>query len=205
MTHHLLFGIVLGLSAGYAPGPLITLVVVETLRHGIKAGLSVAIAPLITDLPIILISLFVLSSLSQFHFILGLISLVGGGLLVLMGFDGIRMKGIEIDDTIARPRSLLKGILVNVLSPHPILFWISVGGPLVNKAMDQSITLAIVFVSSFYVCIVGAKMSIALVVDRSKGFLTVKVYIYLNRILGLALWVLAVLLIKEGLELLKIL
>jgi hypothetical protein len=53
MTHFLGIGIIFGLSAGLAPGPLLMLVISDTLRHGIKAGVKVALAPVITDLPII--------------------------------------------------------------------------------------------------------------------------------------------------------
>lgn len=71
-------GTVLGLSAGFAPGPLLTLVISETLQHGIKSGIKVALAPIITDLPIVLITLYVLSKLTHFHGILGGISIIGG-------------------------------------------------------------------------------------------------------------------------------
>jgi len=59
---------VLSVSAGFAPGPLLTLVISETLQHDIKSGVKVALAPIITDLPII-----ILSKLTNFHDILGII------------------------------------------------------------------------------------------------------------------------------------
>jgi threonine/homoserine/homoserine lactone efflux protein len=46
-------GIVLGLSAGLSPGPLMTLVVAESLKGGASAGIRIALAPLVTDAPII--------------------------------------------------------------------------------------------------------------------------------------------------------
>ena len=48
MLHFLTLGTVLGLSAGLAPGPLLTLVISETLQHDIRAGIKVAVAPFIT-------------------------------------------------------------------------------------------------------------------------------------------------------------
>jgi len=53
MTNFLTIGIMLGTSAGFAPGPLLTLVISESLQHGVKSGAKVALAPIITDLPII--------------------------------------------------------------------------------------------------------------------------------------------------------
>jgi threonine/homoserine/homoserine lactone efflux protein len=78
MINYLAMGAVLGLSSGFAPGPLLTLVISETLRHDMKAGVKVALAPMITDLPIIILTLFIFSKLSNFHDILGIISLSGG-------------------------------------------------------------------------------------------------------------------------------
>ena len=61
----LLSGVVFGLSSGVTPGPLLTLVISETLKHGKKEGIKVAIAPLLTDLPIVLVTIFILSRLKE--------------------------------------------------------------------------------------------------------------------------------------------
>lgn len=60
MIDFLTIGAALGLSAGLAPGPLLTLVISETLQHGVKSGVKVALAPVITDLPITLLTFFTL-------------------------------------------------------------------------------------------------------------------------------------------------
>ncbi|UCD33501.1 MAG: hypothetical protein JSV38_06465 [Desulfobacterales bacterium] len=54
MSSALWVGVMFGLSAGFAPGPLLTLVITQTLRHGIKEGILTASAPVLTDAPIIL-------------------------------------------------------------------------------------------------------------------------------------------------------
>ncbi len=58
MSYFVTVGILLGLSAGVAPGPLLTLVVSETLSGGVGAGVRVALSPLLSDLPIILFAVF---------------------------------------------------------------------------------------------------------------------------------------------------
>lgn len=204
MSHYLAMGLVLGLSAGLAPGPLLTLVVSETLAHGLKAGIRVALAPMISDLPIVLLTLLVLSKLSDFKMVLGVISLVGGGVILKMGISGLRTAGAALDTGGQVPNSLSRGVLVNVLSPHPYLFWISVGGPAVTRAWDISLGAAAGFVSGFYFLLVGAKVVLALLVARSRSFLTGKIYVYTMRALGLALCILALVLVREGLMLMGI-
>ncbi len=58
----LLLGLTIGFSAGVSPGPLLALVVTTSLRHGRWAGFQVAASPLVTDLPIIILSLTVLNA-----------------------------------------------------------------------------------------------------------------------------------------------
>ena len=205
MIHYFTIGIVLGLSAGLAPGPLLTLVISETITHDIKAGIKVALAPLVTDLPIIVLTVFLLSRLSGFHDILGVISLAGGLLVLVMGIQGIKTKGVRLDIQKARSRSLVKGILVNMLSPHPYLFWLSVGAPTMTRAKEQHIFAAAAFVISFYFLLVGSKVLLAVLVGKSKKVLKGRVYIYTMKFLGFALCALAVFLFKDGLTLLKIL
>ncbi len=204
MINFLIIGTILGLSAGFAPGPLLTLVISETLQHDIKSGVKVALAPTLTDLPIIIVTLFILAKLSNFHNILGIISLVGGLVILFMGYESIRTKGVELNLKETKPKSLTKGILVNALSPHPYLFWLTVGAPTVTKAMSQSIIAALAFICSFLALLVGSKIVLAILVGKSKSFLAGNVYIYIMRFLGLALCVFAFVLFHDGLKLLGV-
>lgn len=203
MADFMIVGIVLGLSAGFAPGPLLTLVISETLRHNIGAGIRVAVSPLFTDLPIIVLTLAVLSHLSGSNRILGIISLVGGGVIFFMGYESMNPKRSESKPVATKPKSLLKGILVNALSPHPYLFWLSVGGPIMGRAMNLSRTAPFAFIGSFYVFLIGSKVLLAVLAHRSKSFLSGPWYVGTMRLLGTALCLLAILLFRDGLKLLK--
>ncbi|MDA3917771.1 MAG: LysE family transporter [Deltaproteobacteria bacterium] len=90
-----------------------TLVISETLKHDIKSGVKVAIAPIITDLPIIILTLFILAELSNFHNILAIISLAGSLFILFMGYESIRSKGVELNLQEKKAKSLRKGILAN--------------------------------------------------------------------------------------------
>jgi threonine/homoserine/homoserine lactone efflux protein len=204
MINFLTIGIILGLSAGFAPGPLLTLVISETLQHDIKSGVKVALAPIITDLPIIILTLFILAKLSNFHNILGIISLTGGFFILFMGYESIRTKGVELNLQEEKPQSLKKGILANALNPHPYLFWFSVGAPTMTKAMSLNIVAPLAFISSFYALLVGSKILLAILVGKSKSFLGGNVYIYTMRFLGLILCILAFALFRDGIKLLGI-
>ncbi|SHO51234.1 LysE family translocator [Desulfopila aestuarii] len=200
--HFLIIGTLMGLSAGLAPGPLLTLVISETLQRDARAGVKVALAPILTDLPIVFFTLLVLTKISGFHHILGVISIIGGCFVAYMGYENIRTRGVRLDLDGGRINSLIKGVLANMLSPHPYLFWLSVGAPIMNKAMSQNITAVLSFIIGFYVFLVGSKITLAIIVGKSKWFLRGNIYIYTMRTLGLLLFVLALLLFREGYSLL---
>lgn len=205
MISFLTTGTILGLSAGIAPGPLLTLVISETLRYNTRAGFKVALAPILTDLPIIILTLFILANLSTFNIILGIISFFGCSLLLYMGYESLLTKRLNLNFQNHQPKSIKKGIIVNTLNPHPYLFWISVGGPTTIKAMDQSIIAAFAFISSFYVLLVGSKIALAILVGKYRSFLTGNFYIYTMRFLGLILFLFALLLFRDGIKLVGIL
>ncbi|MEE9460520.1 MAG: LysE family transporter [Bacteroidales bacterium] len=197
---YLTMGAVFGLTAGISPGPLLTLVISETLRHNKTEGVKIAIAPLITDIPIVLLTIFILSKMASFDMVIGIISILGGIFIAYLGYDSIRSKGIEIEIQNLKLKSIRKGIIVNILSPHPYIFWLMVGAPITIRAYQASPAAAFAFIIAFYVLLVGSKISIAMVVDRSRAFLKNKVFIWTLRILGLVLLILAILLIKEGMS-----
>ncbi len=202
MEYYLTLGILLGLSAGFAPGPLLVLVISETLQHGALAGVKVALAPLITDLPIIISSIFLLQRMAGFEQIIGVFSITGGCFVFYLGVESICIQKVSLDGNTAAPKSLQKGLLTNILSPHPYLFWFGVGAPAVVQAMDISHSLPLFFIIPFYLLLCGSKVLLALLVDKSRSFLRGSVYIYSMRFLGACLLALSLLLIRDGLGLL---
>ncbi|MCP4344891.1 MAG: LysE family transporter [Desulfobacterales bacterium] len=193
-------GVVLGLSSGLLPGPLLTLVVSETLKHGIREGVKVSIAPLFTDPPIVIAAIFILSSVSDILPIIGVISLCGGIFLVYLGYESIVFKGVDINDSLVMPQSVKKGIIANFLNPGPYLFWISIGSPLVLEAWDIGFMWAFLFIALFYLFLVGSKILVSVIIGKSRVFLKSRYYIYIIRLLGIILLVFAVRFFMEGLK-----
>ena len=205
MLNFLVIGIILGLSAGFAPGPLLALVVSETLQHNIRSGIKVALAPVVTDLPIILVSLFIIVKLSNFDVVLGFISLGGGLFLLLLGYQSLTVKEINLETPKTKPKSLSKGILTNFLSPHPYLFWLAVGAPTMTAAINRHPLAGGAFLGGFYACLIGVKIAVAILTGKSKPFLAGNTYRAIIHCLGLFLIILAAKLFYDGLKLLQFL
>ena len=190
-----------GLSGGLSPGPLLALVVGETLAHGRRAGLAVAAAPLLTDGPIIAAAVLLLGRIESSEPALGIVSLAGGALLASYGISGLRAKDTEIGDITAGGRvwgSLGKGVAVNLLNPSPYLFWLTVGAPLLLHAHASSRLAAVAFLAVFYLGLVGSKAVLAVLVARSRRVLRGNAYLWTNRILAVVMLVYASIFIREG-------
>ncbi len=196
-------GAAFGLAAGLSPGPLLALVVSQTVRHGPREGLKVAMAPLITDAPIVLLSVLVLSRLES-DAVLGIIALAGGAFVAYLAIESLRTTRLAVGDEGSAPRSWRQGATVNALSPHPYLFWITVGAPILLAAAANGPVGPAAFLVGFYACLVGSKVAVALAVGASRGALTGGAYPWIMRALGAVLAVFAVLLVREGLVLLGI-
>lgn len=202
--HFFAMGSLLGLSAGFSPGPLLTLAIAQTMKYNQKEGIKVALSPLITDLPIILLALLVFSQLSQFNTVLASISFVGGVFIAYLGIGSLKTKGFNMDAANSSSQSLKKGIIANLLSPGPYMFWATVGAPLLFKALDLSLPAVILFMSSFYICLIGSKMLAAVIVGRTKAFINQRLYMLIMRFLGLALLVFSILFFYDGLRYLEL-
>ena len=204
MLEYLAKGTLLGLAAGVAPGPLLVLVVAETIKHNTAAGVKVAMAPMLTDIPIIALSLWLLPRLPHFEIILGIISIIGALFIGYLAYESFRAQGIEIEPAEVKPQSLKKGVITNLLNPHPYVFWVGVGVPIIYKSFQTGPQNAIAFIGSFFAFIVGAKIVLALIVNKSRAFLSGTIYIYIVRGLGLLLVVFAIISLRDGLKFLSL-
>ena len=160
----LALGLALGVGAGLSPGPLMALVLSNSLRGGLRAGALTAVAPLVTDALIIALAVSVLAALpARAVAALG----VAGGVVVI-GIAGASARAARRDDPVPLELSsravLAQSSLVNVLSPHPWLFWLTAGGPVLIGYAGSGLGNAAWFLGGFYALLVGSKLALAAVV-----------------------------------------
>lgn len=165
MWLYLLQGIGYGLAAASQPGPFQTYIISQTLTRGWKRTLPAALAPLISDGPIILICVLVLSQvpvwLERFLYI-------AGGLFILYLAYGIFNSWKNFDSQISQTesagrQSVLKAALMNALSPGPYIFWTLVTGPVLLKGWREAPINGIGFLAGFYITLVSGLAAIILV------------------------------------------
>jgi threonine/homoserine/homoserine lactone efflux protein len=193
-------GALLGVSAGLVPGPLLALVLAQALRHGPREGCKVALAPLITDAPIIAIALVLAARLAELHSLLGIVSIAGAVFVLYLAWETFQPVPSPAVETVKEPGSWIKGVLTNLLSPHPWLFWLTVGAAMLADAMTRGWMPATAFLFGFYLLLVGSKLLVALLAGRSRGLLAGRAYRLALRVLAVLLALFAVLLFRQGLK-----
>ena len=110
------------------------------------------------------------------------------------------VKSIELDQQTIKAYSLRKGIIANILNPHPYLFWVLIGAPTVVKAYHINKLLPFSFIIMFYLLLIGSKVFVAVITNKTKSILNNKFYIYTIRFSGVLLLVFAIFLFVDSLK-----
>ena len=129
--------------------------------------------------------------------VLGFISIAGGLFLAYLGYENLKVKESQFQTKPTKDQSLKKAIITNALSPHPYIFWLSVGGSFLVKG---SVSECSFFLLGFYLLLIGSKITVAFLTEKSKTLLKSRYFIYLIRALGFVLLVFSMILIKGGID-----
>ena len=169
----LLVGLAIGLAAGVSPGPLLVLVITQTLRSGWRAGVLAACAPLASDLIVVTGVLLVLDHLPRRT--VDVLGVVGGVVIAALGARTVveaRSASIAVDAA-GGPRGwavadLRRAAVGEPDQPPPVDL---VGGR-PGATGDHDVAGvgpgAVALVAGFYVTLIGAKMTLAGLVDRGR-------------------------------------
>ena len=125
----------IGFTGAMMPGPVTTLIVTETARRGFIAGPLITIGHALLELAMVVALVFGLGDLLKQNAVAGTIGLLGGLLLLWMGFDIVRSAWqgkVSFDTTRDVSASsfgnpIIAGILTSVANPYWILWWATVG------------------------------------------------------------------------------
>lgn len=157
MLAFLLQGLVLGLPAAAQPGPFQAYLLAQTMKNGWRRTLPAALAPLLSDGPIILLVLLVLTQLPA-GFLRAL--QIAGGLFILYlawgAYKTFRTADFSVPpNPTASQQSVLEAALMNALNPNPYIFWSLAAGPILLEAWRISPLHGLAFLLGFYGTLIG--------------------------------------------------
>jgi len=156
MLSYLIFGITYAFAAAVQPGPLQTYIISQTIKKGWRSTLPAAFAPVISDIPILILVLFLLNTMPD-NFIV-ILRITGGLFLLYLGFRAFKSwQEFESEDKVSDESSqqtLFSAVFVNLLNPAPYLGWSLIMGPLFLKGWRIAPTNGIALIAGFYLMMI---------------------------------------------------
>ena len=170
MWSYILQGIGFGFAAASQPGPFQTYLISQALTRGWKRTLPAALAPLISDGPIILICVLVLS---QFPDWLQRVMYIAGGSFILYLAYGALKSWRSHNEVITAPntashQTILRAAMTNALSPGTYVFWTLVTGPILLEGWRETPMNGIGFLAGFYITLITGLAAVILVFGISQ-------------------------------------
>lgn len=158
MLAYLWQGLALGIGAAAQPGPFQAYLLSQTIKRGGWRTLPAALAPLLSDGPIIALVLFVLTQTPPW--LLPMLQLGGGLFLLYLAYGAYRTfrRPPAVNDAAARGeagRGVWQAALMNALSPNPYIFWATIAGPILLTGWRETAVNGLSFLLGFYGALVG--------------------------------------------------
>ena len=193
MLSYLLFGLTYGFFAAVQPGPLQAFIISRAIKNGWHSTLPASIAPIISDIPIFILIMFLLTSVPQnFIFVL---RILGGLFLIYLSYKAfISWKTYNADETLNKSESsktLLNAVTVNLLNPNPYLGWSLIMGPIFLEGWKIQPIYGLSIIISFYLTM-AVFLSITIILFSAARQLGPKVSKVFIGISALALFLFAV-------------
>lgn len=184
-------GFLLGLSAGAQPGPFQAYLITRALRGGWRRTWSAALAPLISDGPIVLLCILVLTQLPAW-FTRGL-RLAGGVYLLYLAWKVFQVLRAELgasSDSAEKSglegQTIFQAAFLNLINPAPWIFWSTVAGPMFLQGWRTAPVNGLSFLIGFYATMLSVLLA-TVAIFSAAGRLDGRIVRTLNLISGLAL------------------
>ncbi len=181
-------GILFGLTLSFMVGPAFFKLIQTSISQGFRSSSHLAIGISLSDILMVFVAWYGLSSMFETRSAQKIISIVGGIVIIIFGLYTANKRHISptkghslIKESSIRLKYLGQGFLFNIANPGTWLFWLIPIG-LANayaKRSEQIIFLASILLTNFCMDIIKCAIS-----NELKKFLTDNVITIINRVVG---------------------
>jgi threonine/homoserine/homoserine lactone efflux protein len=188
----ILIAYAMGFSVASMPGPILALIVTETLRRGPWPGTQAAVAPICVDACIMLPLLIVLQSWISPGVGTVAIGLAGSMFLFWLGIQSCRTQPTYLTSTthnnLEKMLPFLKCVLIHLMNPYAYIFWGTVGFAFVREGFEGGgFKGALTFPVGFWLGAGTMNFLVVYLVSRSRHFLLPRQKPYIHVFSGLLL------------------
>jgi threonine/homoserine/homoserine lactone efflux protein len=171
MMNYIVIGIVYAFASVVQPGPFQAYLFSQSLTNGWRKTIPLVFAPLMTDGPIIILVLFVLTKIP--HQFLQILQCFGGVFLFYLAYNAYitwRTFNQNNNRIVSGKQNVFKAVLVNFLNPNPYLGWSLVMGPLLIKAWKEYPLHGIGFLAGFYSTMIICTIAMIILFASARNF-----------------------------------
>jgi threonine/homoserine/homoserine lactone efflux protein len=169
---YLILGITFGFAAAVQPGPLQTFLISRTLNNGWRHTLPAAGAPLVSDIPIVILVLLILNNVPLL--VENILHFAGGFFVLFLAWGAFKsFKNYSLQQTAplkSARRNFIDAVIVNLLNPNPYLAWSLVLGPLLLKGWREAPANGIGLIAGFYGAVILTTAGIVLLFATVRRF-----------------------------------
>ena len=134
----------------------------QTLAMGFRKTWMAAFAPLISDGPIIIAALLVLTQMPAW--LQRSLNLASGAFILYLAWNAFKQwRSFVSPDQVALAngrQSLFKAALMNTLNPMPYIYWGLVTGPILLTGWRENPVNGFCFLAGFYIVMIGGLLTI---------------------------------------------
>ncbi|MHB1134575.1 MAG: LysE family transporter [Chloroflexota bacterium] len=174
---------VVGFSGALMPGPLTTVTIESAAKQGFRAGLLPTAGHAIAEAAVVVGLALGLSRLLGSDQVMGTIALVGGAVLVWLGYGMGRGAWLgQVSLTMASASAagglgpVSKGVAVSIVNPYWIIWWATVGATYVVAALQWGAAGVALFFTGHILADLTWTVIVAGVIARGRQLLGERAY-----------------------------
>jgi len=187
-------GFKLGIVLAFLIGPVFFTIIQTSVERGFKNGVLVSLGVSLSDILYVAICYFGLVQFVNEPGFRQYLAYAGGGILVLFGLYHLFVKSrknirtaLEVEGSKKMYRYLVKGFIINGLSPMVLIFWI---GTISVASMDFGYSLGyefFIFFGMVLVTVLATDILKAYLADKLRRLITKRLMMIVNIIVGICL------------------
>ena len=171
MINYFIFGISYAFACVVQPGPFQAFLFSQSLTNGWRKTIPLVFVPLMSDLPVIILVLLVLTNVPPE--VLRILQCAGGVFLLFLAFNAYktwRKFNQNVKQDISRQQNVFKAVMINFLNPNPYLGWSLVMGPLLIKGWSENPANGIVLLIGFYSSMIIYSIGMVVLFAAARNF-----------------------------------
>jgi threonine/homoserine/homoserine lactone efflux protein len=170
----------IALSGAMMPGPLLTVVIAESMKHGKKTGPLVTLGHALLEVLTLILLLFSFNQLVHNPLVLKVIAALGSLILLSTGIQmlaSLRKLEVELKAAGGKASGLVfTGFWMSAVNPYFAIWWLTIGLGLILSAQKAG-WLAVIFFFFGHICADLAWFTfISYTVSRGRNYLSGPLY-----------------------------